>query len=962
LRNALFSSLITVFFVFASATVAMSGVPHQINVQGILTDAGGTPVTSTVGVLFAIWNDPVGGDSLWSEVLPISPDFAGRFDAILGVSQPIPDSAFQGDAFLSMKVETWPELVPRQALVSVAYAYKAGYADEALVSFRSAPVSVNSAAIIDGTIELIDIGPNGAAPGQIMKWNGSVWMLATDDVGPGGASPWTVNDSVVFTNDAWGLLRGSADNAVFGSGARSMVNLGTACTTGVSGSDIVYATIAGGHANVAGAARSTVGGGYRNVAGNVETTVGGGQLNTASGAQSTVSGGMNNSASGWKSAVAGGYADTAGNESSTVGGGESNAAQGEYGTVSGGRANKATAIHSTIGGGAENIASDNSATVAGGFSNWATGYNSTVAGGVSNSAEGYGSTVGGGNGSLASGAYSTIGGGYMNSASAWDATVAGGEGGQATGYFSSIGGGYYNSAPGYASTVGGGQYNHATDTAATIAGGSNNHARGVYSFVGGGGGINDWDSNSALGSWSVIGGGHRNYITGEKAFIGCGEDNLAQGNWSAIAGGSDNKATGYDSFIGGGTNNEAVDEETTIGGGYYNIARSRNSTIGGGAHNETDGPVGLHANATVGGGHQNKALHQYATIAGGGYNQATAHSATIGGGMDNRVTDTAAVVCGGSNNFARGIYSVVCGGGSMYNSPDTNAAHGRWSVVAGGRGNVALGDNSFVAGRRAQAWGDGSFVWADNTDADFVSSTANEFAVRAGSGVRAEASNSNYGAYFNNAGGGDGIRTYATTSSGSNWAALYAYNLGSSPAIYGYSSSGDAAYFAGPVTVTGYLTKGGGGFKIDHPLTPTDKYLNHSFVESPDMKNVYDGVVALDAAGEAWITLPDWFGVLNKDFRYQLTCIGAFAPVYIAQEIADNRFKIAGGSAGMKVSWQVTGIRQDDWANAHRLPVEENKSGGELGKYLHPKEHGRPESAGIVQGPAGKPEAGNETQ
>jgi hypothetical protein len=101
------------------------------------------------------------------------------------------------------------------------------------------------------------------------------------------------------------------------------------------------------------------------------------------------------------------------------------------------------------------------------------------------------------------------------------------------------------------------------------------------------------------------------------------------------------------------------------------------------------------------------------------------------------------------------------------------------------------------------------------------------------------------------------------------------------------------------------------------------------------MKNVYDGVVVLDNKGEAEIDLPDWFGALNKDFRYQLTAIGAPGPnLHIAEEISDatttnysnssssniknnnSRFKIAGGTSGMKVSWQVTGIRKDPWAIA----------------------------------------------
>src|SRR5262245_36845265 len=145
---------------------------------------------------------------------------------------------------------------------------------------------------------------------------------------------------------------------------------------------------------------------------------------------------------------------------------------------------------------------------------------------------------------------------------------------------------------------------------------------------------------------------------------------------------------------------------------------------------------------------------------------------------------------------------------------------------------------------------------------------------------------------------------------------------------------------AGDATVGGTLVKSGGGFWIDHPCDPAGKYLSHSFVESPDMKNIYDGIAVLDGAGEAEVELPNWFDALNADLRYPLTCIGGYAPVYIAQEVRDNCFKIAGGTPGMKVSWQVTGIRQDAWANANRLPVEEVKPDNEQGYYLTPELYG----------------------
>jgi hypothetical protein len=115
------------------------------------------------------------------------------------------------------------------------------------------------------------------------------------------------------------------------------------------------------------------------------------------------------------------------------------------------------------------------------------------------------------------------------------------------------------------------------------------------------------------------------------------------------------------------------------------------------------------------------------------------------------------------------------------------------------------------------------------------------------------------------------------------------------------------------------------------------------------MKNIYDGVATLDADGQAWVNLPDWFEALNRDFRYQLTAIGAPAPsLYIAQEVHGNRFQIAGGKPGGKVSWQVTGTRQDAYARKHRIQVEEEKPADEQGFYLSPDSFGQPEDKGVA--------------
>jgi hypothetical protein len=172
------------------------------------------------------------------------------------------------------------------------------------------------------------------------------------------------------------------------------------------------------------------------------------------------------------------------------------------------------------------------------------------------------------------------------------------------------------------------------------------------------------------------------------------------------------------------------------------------------------------------------------------------------------------------------------------------------------------------------------------------------------------------------------------------------YNSGAGAGVYGQGLNGWAGYFDGNINVTGSITAGTKDFVIDHPLDPANKYLYHSVVESPEMKNVYDGIATLDGQGEATVELPSYFEALNRDYRYQLTSIGAFSAVYVAEEVAHNQFKIAGGQPGQRISWQVTGVRQDPYALAHPLVPEVDKAPGDLGKFLHPQEvAGLPRSA-----------------
>ncbi|WP_431042238.1 hypothetical protein ACQUSR_10155 [Streptomyces sp. P1-3] len=164
--------------------------------------------------------------------------------------------------------------------------------------------------------------------------------------------------------------------------------------------------------------------------------------------------------------------------------------------------------------------------------------------------------------------------------------------------------------------------------------------------------------------------------------------------------------------------------------------------------------------------------------------------------------------------------------------------------------------------------------------------------------------------------------------------------------VWGKAAQGYAGYFSGPVYVSGFLYKSGGGFQIDHPLDPENRFLRHSFVESDQQLNVYSGTVVTDADGSAVVTLPEYFEELNEDFRYQLTVIGALTQAAVSEEVRDNRFTIATDRPETKVSWQVTGVRRDHFARANPFTAEEPKPEAERGTYLHPEAWGKPTESG----------------
>ncbi|HEY3413907.1 MAG TPA: tail fiber domain-containing protein [Armatimonadota bacterium] len=183
--------------------------------------------------------------------------------------------------------------------------------------------------------------------------------------------------------------------------------------------------------------------------------------------------------------------------------------------------------------------------------------------------------------------------------------------------------------------------------------------------------------NSVTGEFGTVGGGYGN-TSGQAAFVGGGLGNTASGVGSAISGGSANTASNFYTAVGGGQSNQAPQQYTTVAGGRGNKAQGDFSTIGGGRDNTT----GTYESV----------------VSGGRANQATGGNAAVGGGY-------------------------------------ANIASGSSAVIPGGDFNAATGAFSFAAGLRAKSNHDGTFVWGDNTAADFTSTGVNQFLIRAGGGV-----------------------------------------------------------------------------------------------------------------------------------------------------------------------------------------------------------------------------------
>jgi len=362
----------------------------------------------------------------------------------------------------------------------------------------------------------------------------------------------------------------------------------------------------------------------------------------------------------------------------------------------------------------------------------------------------------------------------------------------------------------------------------------------------------------------------------------------------------DNSNLGSNSFASGfnntasGTSSFAIGSSTTASGDYA-MAMGRGSEAS-----------GLYSTAmgfnTTASGNVSIAMG-WGTTASGLYSTAMGLFSTASGNASTAI---------GKNTTAPSFAETVVG---QYNTPytlDTNGAT-QWKSA----------DRLFVIGNgTASNARSNAFTILKNGNVGIGTSTPNE---KLHSIATGESEKAIYGEATGLYGKGIHVKVTSTHSSAN--------------AILAESGGGSsyAGYFVGKVHVAGVLSKSSGSFKIDHPLDPENKYLSHSFVESPDMMNIYNGNIVTDKSGNAIVILPDYFEALNMEFRYQLTVIGEFAQAIISKKIEGNTFKIKTDKPNIEVSWQVTGVRNDAFARKNRIKVEEEKEVENIGTYLNPE-------------------------
>ena len=180
-------SCLALFLLLGAGKVAAQ-IPQVLSYQGALTDTAGLPKPDgTYRFTFRLYADSTGGTPLWTEERFVHVR-RGLFSTPLGGS-PSFALLFSAPRWLSVQVQSEPEIPRRILLAATAYSFRSIKSDTALVALTAptqqftdsariagtvpdgaitnaklAPNAVTTDKILNGTIQRVDVAANFKAP------------------------------------------------------------------------------------------------------------------------------------------------------------------------------------------------------------------------------------------------------------------------------------------------------------------------------------------------------------------------------------------------------------------------------------------------------------------------------------------------------------------------------------------------------------------------------------------------------------------------------------------------------------------------------------------------------------------------------------------------------------------------------------------------------------------------------
>jgi trimeric autotransporter adhesin len=923
-----------------SSSPASVSVPPVIQFSNVATDPAGGPLTGTVPMTFSLYNSTQGGDGLWTETQSVTLDSSGHYSVYLGITKAngLPIALFASGQALWLGVQVAGEAEqPRIALVSVPYAIEAGNAatigglpPSAFVkanstsSGQTAGKNANPATETQNYIPLFVNGSGGLG-------NSILYQSGTTQVGIGTTTP-SATLEVNGTSKFDGLVSFSASQTF--PGTLTGITAGTGLTaTGSKTNPTLSVDVPFANQYYAQLKAANTFTGNQTVTGSVSATAGfliGGNLiafgsygnaNSFLGfAGNTTTTGIQNNASGTGALAL----NTTGSANAAIGADALNHnTTGSWNTADG--ASALVANTTGTGNTANGLQALNTNTTG--------AYNSAIGVYAGQTADKSNLTA---NNNTALGAGAEFSTGSLTNATAIGSNAQVAESnalvlGAITGVNSgtSVNVGIGTTTPAYTLDVHGtGNFTGTVTFAGSNTFTGNQAISGNLSATGMVTG-NSFGIGSNLFAFGTYANGN--------AFLGFAGNSASTGNsntasglsaLASVTGGSDNTASGVYAL----QRNTAGNGNTAAG--WYSL--DTNTT---GAYNSA---IGIFAGQTLDKSNLT-ANNNTALGAGAAFSTGTLTNATAIG-SNSEVAESNALVLGSVSGVNGATASVYVGIG-------TTQPQGPLEVVASNMVPAITGTGYSAPSGSENSGGAGVYGLGGTGDPEgqFFSGDGGDFdGAGTGKDLGGHGVYANGGSATNVGGaGGAGVVGYGGNGSGQtgadgNGATFYGGGASSyGDGVDANAGSGYAGNFQGSILVTGGCS-GCSDIYIDHPVDPANKYFHQGAVTSSEMMNIYSGNVTTDAQGVATVHLPDWFEVINTDFRYQLTVIGQFAQAIIGRKIENHQFTIRTSAPNVEVSWQVTGVRQDAYAKAHPLVVEQEKEARLQGFYIHPELYGAP--------------------